>query len=110
MRGEILTFDAATRMVAIKGDDGNRYLFPATAASTAEPPRRSTAMPASAASGLAALTMGPRAATSEATVAGSADSRMGPAQAVRIRAVDRTGVRMRAARRRRAWDRVISIP
>ena len=40
MRGEILTFDAATRMVAIKGDDGNRYLFPATAVHSGLTPRR----------------------------------------------------------------------
>ena len=35
----------------------------ATAASTADPPRRSTAIPASAANGLAAATNGPRAAS-----------------------------------------------
>lgn len=40
MRGEILTFDAATRMVAIRGDDGNRYLFPATAIHAGLTPRR----------------------------------------------------------------------
>jgi hypothetical protein len=40
MRGEILTFDAATRMVAIMGDDGNRYLFPATAVHSGLTPRR----------------------------------------------------------------------
>lgn len=40
MRGEILTFDAATRMVAIRGDDGNRYLFPASAVHSGLPPRR----------------------------------------------------------------------
>ncbi|MBA4000427.1 hypothetical protein [Brevundimonas sp.] len=40
MRGEILTFDAATRMVAIRGDDGNRYLFPATAVHSGLTPRR----------------------------------------------------------------------
>lgn len=40
MRGEILTFDAATRMVAIRGDDGNRYLFPASAVHSGLTPRR----------------------------------------------------------------------